>query len=84
MFVRSILITTFWFLIVSPIATKFLQKYLNTKKSSYSGELENVLNLLPEMKAIVKYSWERSNDKRGLSRLKIFSSYLFVIILRKG
>ncbi len=84
MFVRSILITTLWFLIVSPIATKFLQKYLNTKKSSYSGELENVLNLLPEMKAIVKYSWERSNDKRGLSRLKIFSSYLFVIILRKG
>jgi len=84
MFIRSILITTLWFLIVSPIVTKFLQKYLNSKKSSYSGEIENILNLLPEMKAIVKYSWERSSDKRGVGRLKLFSSYLFVIILRKG
>lgn len=84
MFIRSIVITLLWFVFISPIATKFLQKFLNNKKSAYSGEVENILNLLPEMKAIVKYSWERSNDKRGLGRFKLFASYLFVITLRNG
>ncbi len=84
MFIRSIIITLLWFVFISPIATKFLQKFLNNKKSTYSGDVENILNLLPEMKAIVKYSWEKSNIKNGLSRLKLFTSYLFVIILGKG
>ena len=81
MFIRSIIITLLWFVFISPIATKLLQKFLNNKKSTYSNEVENILNLLPEMKAIVKYSWEKSKVKNGLGRIKLFSSYLFVIIL---
>lgn len=83
MFVRSILITTLWFLIVSPIAMKFLQKYLNDKKSSYSDEIENIVKLLPYMKAVVTYSWLASNSLKGFSRIKVFISYLFVIILKQ-
>lgn len=83
MFVRSILITTLWFLIVSPIAMKLLQKYLNNKKSSYSDEIENIVKLLPYMKAVVSYSWFTSKSLKGFTRIKIFISYLFVIILKK-
>ncbi len=84
MFVRSIIITLLWFVFISPIATKLLQKFLNNKKSTYSNEVESILNLLPEMKATVKYSWEKSKNKNVLGRVKLFASYLFVIILNKN
>jgi len=84
MFIRSIIITLLWFIFISPIATKLLQRFLNNKKSAYSSEMGNILNLLPEMKAIVKYSWEKSKVKKGLGRVKLFSSYLFVIILKRN
>jgi hypothetical protein len=83
MFIRSIVITTLWFLIISPYAIKFLQKLLGKKKSEYTSEVENIVNLLPEMRAAVIYSWEESNKKNGLGRIKLFLSYIFVITLRE-
>lgn len=83
MFIRSIVITTLWFLIISPYAIKFLQKILSKKKSEYTNEVENIVNLLPEMRASVIYSWKESNKKNGLGRIKLFLSYIFVITLRE-
>jgi len=83
MFIRSILITLFWFVIVSPLAMKLLQKFLNNKKSTYSTEVENIVELIPHMKAVVNYSWRSSKTLKGFSRIKAFLSYLFVIILKE-
>lgn len=84
MFVRSIVITVIWFVLIAPYAMKLLQKILNRKKSDYANEIENIVNLLPEMKAAVKYSWNESSKKNGLRRVKLFLSYIFVITLREG
>lgn len=84
MFVRSIAITGVWFILIAPYAMKLLQKILNKKRSDYTDEIENIVNLLPEMRAAVKYSWNESNKKSGLSRLKLFLSYIFAITLREG
>ena len=84
MFVRSIVVTAIWFILIAPYAMKLLQKTLNKKKSDYTSEIENIVNLLPEMKAAVKYSWNESNVKSGLGRVKLFLSYIFVITLREG
>ena len=83
MFIRSIVITILWFLLITPIATKFLQKYLNNKKSVHSIDLENIVELLPYMKAVVNYSWRCSKTAKGFSKIKTFFSYIFVIILNK-
>ena len=83
MFIRSIVITILWFLLITPIATKFLQKYLNNKKSVHSIDLENIVELLPYMKAVVNYSWGCSKTAKGFSKIKTFFSYIFVIILNK-
>lgn len=84
MFVRSIVITALWFILIAPYAMKLLQKILNKKKSVYANEIDNILKLLPEMKAAVKYSWNESSKKNGLGRVKLFLSYIFVITLREG
>jgi len=83
MFVRSFVITALWFVLIAPIAMKFLQKLLNKKKSDYTTEIENLIKLLPEMKSAVKYCWLESNKRKGFSRLKLFLSYVFVITLRE-
>ncbi len=84
MFIRSIVITAIWFILIAPYAMKLLQKVLNKKKTDYTNEIENIVNLLPEMRAAVKYSWNESNKRNGLSRIKLFLSYIFVITLREG
>ena len=84
MFIRSIVVTIIWFILIAPYAMKLLQKILNKKKSDYTSEIENIVNLLPEMKAAVRYSWNESNKKNGLGRVKLFLSYIFVITLREG
>jgi len=81
MVVRSISITLIWFLLIAPYTIKFLQRILNRKKNEYATEVENIFNLLPEMKALVKFSWEKSKVKTGYGRIKLFLSYVFVIIL---
>lgn len=83
MFIRSIVITILWILLISPYAIKFLQKVLSKKKLEYTSEVENIVNLLPEIRAAIIYSWKESNKKNGLGRIKLFLSYIFVITLRE-
>ena len=83
MFIRSIIITTLWFVVVSPIAMKLLRRYLNKKQSSYTTDIENIVNLFPYMKAVVNYSWMSTRGLKGISKLKRFFIYLFVIIMNE-
>jgi hypothetical protein len=83
MFFRSIVITTFWFFLITPFIMKYVQKVLQKKKSEYTNEVENIINLLPEMRAAVKYCWKKSGEKNGFGRIKLFLSYIFVITLRE-
>ena len=84
MFIRSIIVTAIWFLFVGPLLMKLVQKLLNKKKSDYTNEIDNIVTLLPEMKAAVKYSWGESSKKNGFGRIKLFLSYIFVITLRES
>ena len=83
MFIRSIVITVFWFLLIAPILMKYLKKYFAKKRGTYSDEVNNLVESLPQMKSIVFYSWSQSNERKGLGRLKLFFSYLFSILLRE-
>lgn len=82
MFIRSIVITVIWFFLFAPYVMKIIQRLLSKKKSEYSNEVENIVNLLPEMKAAVKYSWNESSKTKGVGRIKLFLSYIFVITLK--
>ncbi len=84
MFIRSIVITAIWFFLFAPFVMKIVQQFLGKKKSDYASEVENIVNLLPEMKAAVKYSWSESGKKKCLGRIKLFLSYIFVITLSKN
>jgi hypothetical protein len=83
MIIRSIIIMLLWYFFIAPYAEIFVKNILNKKRIKYSTEVENIFNLLPEIGALVKYSWEEATKKRGVGRIKLFISYIFVIILRE-
>lgn len=82
MFIRSVVITVVWFLLIAPIVMTYLKKYFAKKRGAYSDEVNDLIESLPQMKAIVYYSWKQSEEGKGLGRLKLFFSYLFSILLR--
>jgi hypothetical protein len=70
--VRSALIATAWYFLISPLLLKMVHQWLQRKKGPLQNELEAILNLLPETKAILSHCWKQTTALAGLKRLKAF------------
>jgi hypothetical protein len=81
MLIRSIVITFIWFGLIGPFIKNLFQKYLEKKKSSYSKEINYVLDLFPQFKKVVSYCWKNSSDKSGIKRIRKFLSTTFYYLL---
>ena len=81
MLVRSIVITFIWYTLLAPLAQKLLQKFVATRKSKYSKELEEIISMFPQFKATVRYCWKLSKDKKGYNRIHYFLSMSFYYLL---
>jgi len=81
MLIRSVLLTLFWYALLSPLVRKVFQKYLSSKKSLHAAEIEKILNLFPQFRKIVAYCWRESEKKKRLRRIKDFLSKSFYYLL---
>lgn len=81
MLIRSVVITLIWFSLIGPFITTLFHKYLEKKKSSYSKEINYVIDLFPQFKNIVSYCWINSSDKTGIKRIRKFLSTSFYYLL---
>ncbi|MBK0402030.1 hypothetical protein I5M27_03475 [Adhaeribacter sp. BT258] len=75
--IRSVLIVSVWYFVISPLLMRILKKWLAGKKNQLQTELETIVNLLPEMGALLKKSWQQSADNPGLKRLRRFVKLAF-------
>ena len=84
-FLRSILIVSGWYLILSPLIMKILKAGLRSQRQKNSSALNEILLLLPGTKYIFMQSWKFSAGRTGFSRLKLFLRILTVnILFEKG
>lgn len=81
MLIRSVVLTIIWYAILAPIVKKLFQKYLSSRKSVYSKEINEIMNMFPHFKSIVSYCWKNSSSKTGLKRINYFLSTSFYYLL---
>lgn len=84
MLIRYALIMLCWYLVIAPILLRVIRKLFQKKKLKYSVEIEEVLGLLPEMREAFRISWCRSENVKGLKRIRLFLTMMLALILIKG
>ncbi len=84
-FLRSILIVSGWYLILTPLIMKMLKAGLRSQQQKNSSALNEILLLLPGTKNIFTQSWKLSAAGTGLNRVKLFLKILTAnILFEKG
>lgn len=81
MLIRSVVLTIIWYVLLAPVVKSLFQKYLSSRKSLYSKEIDEILNMFPHFKNIVSYCWKNSSGKKGLKRINYFLSTSFYYLL---
>lgn len=72
MLVRSILIIVIWYYFVSPLLLKYVKKILSRKQKNRADEIDSIVKVFPNIKLIIKYSWNETSNLKGLKRIPIF------------
>lgn len=78
MLIRSILIIVVWFYFISPILLKFVNNVLLKKKKKQAKEIENIVELFPNIKAVIKYSWSEVQSIKGLKKYLVFLDNILI------
>jgi len=67
-FVRTLAIVAVWYFLVGPFLAKLFRKWLLGKSSQYASDVEEVIELLPELKSTAKIEYKRlSKTYTGLA-----------------
>src|SRR5688572_17733998 len=69
---RSALIVSIWYFVVSPFLMERFNNWLARRKGGLQNELLLIQNLLPEMQALLKKSWQQSSVHSGFKRIRFF------------
>ncbi len=81
MFLRSVVILFLWFTFVGPYLRKLLNNYTAKKKNQYADEIEKIVDVFPLYKKYAAYSWKKSNEFKGITKIKSFFKLLFGMLL---
>jgi nucleoside-triphosphatase THEP1/ABC-type thiamin/hydroxymethylpyrimidine transport system permease subunit len=69
---RSLIIIIGWIVIVGPLLTQILHRWLEKRKDRSKTEVAAVLELLPSTKALLAQCWKQSSGQKGLKRFRSF------------
>lgn len=69
---RSLLIIGLWYIVLAPIILKKINTVLGKKEIKYQSEINEILNLLPSLKSIIRYAWQESKSLKGINRMQNF------------
>ena len=81
MFLRSVVILFLWFTFVGPYLRKLLNNYTAKKKNQYADEIEKIVDVFPLYKKYAAYSWKKSNEFKGITKIKTFFKLLLGMLL---
>jgi hypothetical protein len=79
---RGLFIILIWVLLIQPLLTIWIKRWLQKKQSAFKNELGAITTLLPFMKSLLVESWRLSSDRRGIRRLSYFSKVVLANSLR--
>ena len=65
-----------WYMLIGPLFTKIIQKFLHKKESRYSDEVLQTLSFLPVLRQLTVIVWQQSKLRRGRKRWTYFFSAL--------
>lgn len=81
MIIRAVTILMIWYSLLLPLVTRFLKKVLNKNKMKYSNDIEEIMNVFPQLKSIYLTSWNEAKKKGKAQRIKYFLVFLIVFLL---
>ncbi len=81
MLLRSIVVTFFWFVILSPYIVKWFNELIEKNKFQRASEINQVTGLFPEFRRIINYTWKASASLNNFTRLRKFFSDSLVLLL---
>ncbi len=79
MVLRSLVVMGIWIYVLGPFFRKKLQRYLQNKKSLYADDVQSVLLLMPQLKALAAGAYRYSAEFSGIKRWKRF---VFILLLK--
>lgn len=82
--IRSALIIIAWYLFVLPLVMILIKKALLVKQQRNKEDMNQTMQLLPEMKIIFQKSWQFSAEQKGLTRIKLFLKILLMNVLESS
>jgi hypothetical protein len=65
-----------WYMLIGPLFTKVIQKFLHKKQSRYSDEVLKILSFLPVLRSLTTIAWQKSRLHSGFRRWYFFFSAL--------
>lgn len=65
-----------WYMVIGPLFTKAIQKFLHKKQSRYSDEVLKTLSFLPVLRNLTALAWQKSRLHGGFRRWYFFFSAL--------
>ncbi len=69
---RVILVIFLWYLVLSPILMSLLKKFLKSRESEYTQDVNAALGLLPSFRSLIKKAWDETSGIRGPRRYSEF------------
>ena len=68
MLFRSIIIIVIWYYFLSPLLLNMLNKFLASKKKKHLEELNRIVDVFPDIRSVVKHSWNLSGKIKGIRK----------------
>jgi hypothetical protein len=78
---RSLIIILSWYILIAPGISTLLKRWLEKKKNRFQNEVHHILQLLPEMRAIVNLGWQQAAGRRGFKKIGTFCRLVIAEVL---
>lgn len=78
---RGVLIMLVWNFLLAPLLISAIGKWVEKYKTRKGNVLQEILALLPGIKMIVQFSWQRTNGENKYKRLRLFLSNTVMLIV---
>jgi hypothetical protein len=82
--VRSLLIVLSWYFFVGPLVLMLMKKWLDNQKANRQGDIQQVMQILPYTKELVRKSWHLAKGNSRWERLKNSIKIVLVNALQSG
>lgn len=68
MLMRSLIIIILWYYFLSPLLLRILNKFLAKRKKKHLEEINRIVDVFPNIRSVVKYSWKMSEEIKGFKK----------------